>query len=524
MRALVFAFLIAVHALSAAAAPSVCSYQGELRVDGQPFSGSADFKFAILCGGTTTLWSNDGTSANGSEPTDPIILDVDGGIFTVLLGDPELAMLPVTADLLAGCAEPLLRVWVDAGAGFEQLSDLPLASSPVALVSDIAARATSGFTVEGGSLFLLGGNAFRAANTSNVTTAFVDGEVGTVGCETLRFGDGTTMTTAPVGGADSDWIVNGNDMTSGVSGNVGIGTSAPDRKLHLEGGTDILPNLSGGYLRIGPSSAFNLLVDENEMQAIEDGSASALVLNAQGGSVGIGTENPLTDLHLVGDARVDGSNGNGIDTRNPNAPTAILRLGWMNDVARLRVGGSGLGSNGGLDIQGTSDASLLRILNSGDATLSGNLTVQGTLSRPNETRTITVGPFAFIEESSDMDVLRNINELHGITAGQVVSFSCTLLMPEGATMTQCEFYIYDTAAPNLACRLIRLHLDESPNNEILEQLLSSGTPGNAVLTNANLGHLVESNGWAYSAQVQWITPALPTDIRFSGLRLTYTMP
>ncbi len=38
------------------------------------------------------------------------------------------------------------------------------------------------------------------------------------------------------GSGDSDWTVSGNDMYSGVSGNVGIGTTSPEAKLTVVGG------------------------------------------------------------------------------------------------------------------------------------------------------------------------------------------------------------------------------------------------------------------------------------------------
>ncbi|RME00316.1 MAG: hypothetical protein D6812_09965, partial [Deltaproteobacteria bacterium] len=46
--------------------------------------------------------------------------------------------------------------------------------------------------------------------------------------------------------SDGDWVISGNNMYSGVSGNVGIGTSAPSQKLHVAGNTIVT-----GWLGVG---------------------------------------------------------------------------------------------------------------------------------------------------------------------------------------------------------------------------------------------------------------------------------
>ena len=51
-------------------APPVVAYQGEVRVSGAPYTGDGYFKFAVVnAAGSTTFWSNDGTSTGGTEPT-----------------------------------------------------------------------------------------------------------------------------------------------------------------------------------------------------------------------------------------------------------------------------------------------------------------------------------------------------------------------------------------------------------------------------------------------------------------------
>jgi hypothetical protein len=41
------------------------------------------------------------------------------------------------------------------------------------------------------------------------------------------------------GGSDTDWVISGNDMYNGNTGNIGIGNTAPDTKLHITGTTVI---------------------------------------------------------------------------------------------------------------------------------------------------------------------------------------------------------------------------------------------------------------------------------------------
>ena len=77
--------------------------------------------------------------------------------------------------------------------------------------------------------------------------------------------------------------------------------------------------------------------------------------------VGIGTTNPQTSLEVAGAIRSAGASGGSVQLFNPDNQNASFNLSWLNDVARLRIGGSGAGANGGFDIQRIGDESMLRI-------------------------------------------------------------------------------------------------------------------------------------------------------------------
>ena len=116
-----------------------------------------------------------------------------------------------------------------------------------------------------------------------------------------------------VGGEDEDWTIFGDNMYSGVTGNVGIGTTSPAEKLHLFGSTNdgsedlILENYNPGVefkdrstggaqgnYRIYNNGRFTISLDSTE-----DGIYETDVLTIRNtGRVGIGTVSPGTQLNI----------------------------------------------------------------------------------------------------------------------------------------------------------------------------------------------------------------------------------
>ena len=97
--------------------PGIISHQGKVTVNGINFAGTGQFKFALVnANGSTTYWSNDGTSTAGSQPTAAVSLTVARGIFSVNLGDTAVANMTQTipASVFAN-SEVYLRVWFNDG-------------------------------------------------------------------------------------------------------------------------------------------------------------------------------------------------------------------------------------------------------------------------------------------------------------------------------------------------------------------------------------------------------------------------
>ncbi len=72
------------------------------------------------------------------------------------------------------------------------------------------------------------------------------------------------------------------------SGSFGIGTDTPAVKLQIEGGTDASLSDGSGFLVMGDEDDVNMVIDNNEIIARNDGANSTLYLNAPGGKVCLG--------------------------------------------------------------------------------------------------------------------------------------------------------------------------------------------------------------------------------------------
>ena len=104
--------------------PQLLSYQGRVTVGAVNFEGAGQFKFALVnAAGTTTFWSNDGTSTAGSAPAAAVALPVTKGLYSLLLGDTALPNMTAIPASVWSNADVRLRVWFHDGTnGFQRLT------------------------------------------------------------------------------------------------------------------------------------------------------------------------------------------------------------------------------------------------------------------------------------------------------------------------------------------------------------------------------------------------------------------
>ncbi|MDT0557091.1 tail fiber domain-containing protein [Ichthyenterobacterium sp. W332] len=98
-----------------------------------------------------------------------------------------------------------------------------------------------------------------------------------------------------------------NALTVLKNGKIGIETINPQTKLHITGGSDVSLANNNGYLLLGDTSDGNMVIDNNEIMAKNNGAVANLLLQIEGGDVLVGGEIRVNEVEDTGVAmRVNG--------------------------------------------------------------------------------------------------------------------------------------------------------------------------------------------------------------------------
>lgn len=143
-RGLFFAILWMAFAGIPCHAQNLISYQGRILISGNAFTGTGQFKFALVGpAGSPIFWGNSADNNSDGQPDTPVSVSVNAGLFTVFLGDTNLVgMSPLPVSVFTN-ASLHLRIWFNDGVhGIQQLTpDQVVASAAYALnVAAVSAR------------------------------------------------------------------------------------------------------------------------------------------------------------------------------------------------------------------------------------------------------------------------------------------------------------------------------------------------------------------------------------------------
>lgn len=167
---------------------------------------------------------------------------------------------------------------------------------------NVAIGATAGANLtSGGSNILIGSDAGGTGTSysnrlyienSNSDTPLIYGEFDN---DLLRFNADVEVNTGSLN------VDGGTFFVDEVNNRVGVGTVSPTTKLQIVGGTDAKLFNNTGYIVSGPEDALNIVIDNNEIMARNNGSTSSLFLQKEGGDVMAGG-----DVRAMGDVYARG--------------------------------------------------------------------------------------------------------------------------------------------------------------------------------------------------------------------------
>ena len=208
-------FLLSSTSVLPAQVPQLINYQGRVGVDGVNFDGSGQFKFAFVnAAGTTTYWSNDGSSTAGSEPTTAVGIPVSKGLYSILLGDATLSHMTIVPATVFTNGDVHLRVWFSDGVnGFQQLTpDRRIAAVGYAMMADsvsdgaitTAKLADGAVTSEKLAAGVVQSLSLKAPIASPTFTGSVTLPAGSTTTAPLMLQTGTNLTTPALGAVEFD--------------------------------------------------------------------------------------------------------------------------------------------------------------------------------------------------------------------------------------------------------------------------------------------------------------------------------
>lgn len=290
--------------------PQLINYQGRVAVGSTNFEGTGLFKFALVnSDGSTTYWSNDGSSVNGLEPSSSVSIAVSKGLYSVLLGNTAIANMQAVPATVFSNPEVHLRVWFNDGVnGSQRLTpDQRIAAVGYALV---AATAENAQAIAPGASITAVNASFTGDVTIGTATAISAFTIQTgTGAYGLSHGDGThristyvdgdgaqigTVSNHPLGFYANDGSY---QMIVFPSGNVGIGTPlSPEPVERLE--------VNGNVL------ATQFIGDGSRLTGI-NGGAGNFGNNTNQAGAGVGQTGTIGEIVLSAGIRANGIPCNG---------------------------------------------------------------------------------------------------------------------------------------------------------------------------------------------------------------------
>ncbi len=247
----------------------------------------------------------------------------------------------------------------------------------------------SGNATTTNTLQVSGALATGTARPNSTTTANFGGNILVQGAATTT-GRLVVSTSNPTNDFGKIWV--GGDLyNSGnatTTGSTYLGATAGLNSVYINNWSDLNALISASHWS---TNASGWLTTTSSEDIYIDGNATTT------GKLVTGTSTPSGNFGIYSNAPIVSGTGLGgtLTALNPANQASSISLGWLNDIPRLRYGGTGAGATGGFQIQGAGDAVKFSVDDSGNATTTGRLTV-GTTNPTSNSNIFTTAGSGFI--------------------------------------------------------------------------------------------------------------------------------
>jgi len=205
-------------------------------------------------------------------------------------------------------------------------------------VDNVAIGDSTGAKVEEGNenTFIGTGAGSNSIGNGNVFLGFKAGSY-ELGSDKLYIDNCDTLNPLIYGDFNSDELT--------VHGQLGINTKTPDINVHITGNSDALLSSGTGMLLMGDLTGANLVMDNNEIMARNNGASSKLYMQYFGGDIQFGSGSGNPHLDIQGSLAINSANKKGklfINGGSISDPS-IYMTGSPADIAyktgeRLQIG------------------------------------------------------------------------------------------------------------------------------------------------------------------------------------------
>lgn len=287
------------------------TYQGQIKTNGVPANGSYNLTFKLFTAADAGSQVGPTITRNGIPVTNGLLnqaLDFGPGAFP---GDRRWLEVTVNGTVLTPRQEITAAPYAMSVPGLAMTESGVEVSGDIHTPGEVTASAFSSnspliFKVNPGNIEcarIEDETCYLGLGTDNPQARLHIG--GTPGVDGIRFPDGSLQTTAAGVGAGGFWSANGSNIFNNNGGNVGIGTNIPANKLtvrtatlgygveHTDGDIRLSTFVGRGTGWLGTLGNHKLSFFAND-----NGFPHMITTLDTAGRFGIGTDSPLTKLHI----------------------------------------------------------------------------------------------------------------------------------------------------------------------------------------------------------------------------------